>query len=74
MMPCFGCGQLLFSHPGSVVITALAGPPASYETVTGWDAAAGFRPGDDVIAARRAEDRAALAHPPCPPDLARLPR
>jgi len=56
-----GCGQLLSSRPGSVVITALAGPPASYETVTGWDAAAGFRPGDDVIAARRAEDHAALA-------------
>ncbi len=57
----FGCGQLLSMHPGSVVITALAGPPARYETVTGWDAAAGFSPGDDVIAARRAEDRAALA-------------
>jgi LmbE family N-acetylglucosaminyl deacetylase len=57
----FGCGQLLFMHPGSVVITALAGPPACYETITGWDAAAGFRPGDDVIATRRAEDRAALA-------------
>lgn len=57
----FGCGQLLAMHPGSVVITALAGPPASYEAVTGWDAAAGFRPGEDVIAARRAEDRAALA-------------
>lgn len=58
----FGCGQLLLAHPGSFVITALAGRPASYETVTDWDAAAGFRPGDDVIAARRAEDRAALAH------------
>jgi LmbE family N-acetylglucosaminyl deacetylase len=57
----FGCGQLLFAHPGSFVITALAGPPASYERVTGWDVAAGFQPGDDVIAARRAEDRAALA-------------
>lgn len=57
----FGCGQLLSRHPGSVVITALAGPPASYDTITDWDAAAGFRPGDDVIAARRAEDRAALA-------------
>ncbi len=56
-----GCGQLLFMHPGSVAITALAGPPARYETVTVWDAAAGFGPGDDVIAARRAEDRAALA-------------
>jgi LmbE family N-acetylglucosaminyl deacetylase len=57
----FGCGEVLAAHPGSVVITALAGGPASYETVTGWDAAAGFRPGEDVIAARRAEDRAALA-------------
>lgn len=55
-----GCGQLLAGHPRSVVITALAGRPPSYATVTGWDAAAGFRPGEDVIAARRAEDRAAL--------------
>src|SRR5690242_3070034 len=57
----FGCGQLLATYPGSVVITALAGRPASYATVTPWDELAGFAPGEDVIAARRAEDHAALA-------------
>src|SRR5579884_651652 len=56
----FSCGQLLAAHPGSVVITAMAGWPAAYPALTPWDAAGGFRPGDDVVAARRAEDRAAL--------------
>ena len=57
----FGCGELLATCPGSVVITAMAGRPAHYAELTPWDALAGFQPGDDVVAARRAEDRAALA-------------
>ncbi|MGN6675946.1 MAG: PIG-L deacetylase family protein [Thermomicrobiales bacterium] len=57
----FGCGELLASHPGSVVVTTFAGRPARYDGVTVWDAAAGFQTGDDVIAERREEDRAALA-------------
>lgn len=57
----FGCGQLLAARPGSVVVTVFAGAPPSYETVTEWDALAGFRPGDDVMAARREEDARALA-------------
>jgi LmbE family N-acetylglucosaminyl deacetylase len=65
----FACGELLAAHPGSVVITALAGgrggalPPGGsrWEHVTPWDAACGFEPGDDVIAARRAEDLEALS-------------
>jgi len=57
-----GCGALLAAHPGAVVITALAGGPPSWDTVTPWDAACGFAPGEDVIAARRAEDREALHH------------
>ncbi|HZS01222.1 MAG TPA: PIG-L family deacetylase [Chloroflexota bacterium] len=58
----FGCGQLLATHPGSVVVTALAGRPRVYPPLTKWDAAAGFQPGDDVVALRREEDRAALRH------------
>lgn len=62
-----GCGELLAACPGSVVVTAMAGRPAQYADVTPWDALAGFQPGDDVVTARRAEDRAALdvlaAHP-----------
>jgi LmbE family N-acetylglucosaminyl deacetylase len=57
----FGCGELLASRPGGVVVTVFAGRPAAGAALTGWDAAAGFRAGDDVVAARRAEDRAALA-------------
>ena len=57
----FGCGQLLAAHPGSVVVTVFAGRPPRYDGLTAWDAAAGFRPGDDVVGLRRDEDRAALA-------------
>ncbi len=63
----FGCGELLAARPGSVVVTVFAGAPPTYATVSEWDALAGFQPGDDVLAGRRAEDRAALgilgAHP-----------
>lgn len=57
----FGCGELLAACPGSVVVTAMAGRPPQYAELTPWDALAGFQPGDDVVAARRVEDRAALA-------------
>jgi LmbE family N-acetylglucosaminyl deacetylase len=57
----FGCGELLAACPGSVVVTVMAGRPAQYAACTPWDALAGFREGDDVVAARREEDRAALA-------------
>lgn len=60
-----GCGALLAARPGAVVVTALAGGPppgpGRWERVTPWDAACGFGPGEDVIAARRAEDREALS-------------
>jgi LmbE family N-acetylglucosaminyl deacetylase len=56
----FTCGALLARRPGSAVITVFAGAPAVAGPVTAWDRAAGFRDGDDVIGARRAEDRAAL--------------
>jgi LmbE family N-acetylglucosaminyl deacetylase len=57
----FGCGDLLAAHAGSVVVTVFAGSPAPSGALTPWDAAAGFEPDDDVMAARRAEDCAALA-------------
>lgn len=56
-----GCGAFLASHPGATVITVFAGRPASTDPLTPWDAACGFSPGDDVIGARRAEDREALS-------------
>lgn len=57
-----GCGRLLAAHPGAVVVTVYAGAPDRYpDPMTGWDAAAGFVPGDDVLAARRREDLSALS-------------
>ncbi len=57
-----GAAHLLTSYPGSTVITVLASrPPAYPDEVTDWDAAGGFTSGDDVVAARREEDRAAMA-------------
>ena len=55
------CGELLSRHQGSTVITVFAGAPAAYDALTPWDAASGFAAGDDVVAARRHEDEAALA-------------
>lgn len=56
-----GCGLLLATRPGATVITVLGGfPPAYPDHVTEWDAFGGFSDGDDVVAARREEDRAAM--------------
>ena len=56
-----GCGQLMSAHPGATVITVFAGnPPAYPNPQREWDRQSGFAPGDDVMAARRAEDHAAL--------------
>jgi LmbE family N-acetylglucosaminyl deacetylase len=57
-----GAAHLLTSHPGSTVITVLAGwPPAYPDPPSEWDALGGFAAGDDVVAVRREEDRAAMA-------------
>ncbi len=57
-----GAAHLLNTYPGSTVVTVFAGPPAVYpDPVTDWDAAGGFRTGDDVVALRRSEDLAAMA-------------
>ncbi len=56
-----GAAHLLGSHPGGTVVTVLAGwPPAYPGEVTEWDKSGGFATGDDVVAARRKEDRAAM--------------
>jgi LmbE family N-acetylglucosaminyl deacetylase len=57
----FGCGELLAAHPGGIVVTVFAGAPMHYGELTEWDAAAGFSLGQDIMAARREEDRRALA-------------
>jgi LmbE family N-acetylglucosaminyl deacetylase len=57
-----GTGDFLGRHPGSVVITVLGGRPPVYpDPPTPWDASGGFARGDDVVGARREEDRRALA-------------
>jgi LmbE family N-acetylglucosaminyl deacetylase len=56
-----GAAHLLATYPGSMVITVLGGRPPTYPPeVTDWDACGGFVTGDDVVAARREEDRAAM--------------
>ena len=57
-----GCGRFLAVHPGATVVTVFAGNPPQYpEPMRKWDVQSGFDPGDDVMAARRKEDDAALA-------------
>jgi LmbE family N-acetylglucosaminyl deacetylase len=55
-------GQLIAKHRGATVITVMGGQrnAGSYDEVTWWDALGGFQPGEDVVIARRAEDKAAL--------------
>jgi len=56
-----GAAYLLFAHPGATVVTVCGGPPARYpDPPTEWDALGGFVAGDDVVALRREEDRAAM--------------
>ena len=57
-----GCGRFLAAHPGATVITVLGGRPARYpDPPTEWDADCGYSAGDDIVARRREEDRAALS-------------
>jgi LmbE family N-acetylglucosaminyl deacetylase len=56
-----GAAYLLFAHPGATVVTVCGGPPERYpDPPTDWDALGGFTSGDDVVALRREEDRAAM--------------
>ncbi len=57
-----GCARLMALHPGCTVVTVFAGNPSRYpDPMRLWDVQSGFQPGDDVMAARRKEDHAALA-------------
>ena len=56
-----GASHLIASHPGTTVVTVLGGRPPAYPAEpTDWDACGGFEAGDDVVALRREEDRAAM--------------
>jgi LmbE family N-acetylglucosaminyl deacetylase len=56
------CAGILAAHSDSSLVTALAGGPAGVDPVTGWESLSGeFRPGDDIVGARRAEDSQASA-------------
>ncbi|HUY21408.1 MAG TPA: PIG-L family deacetylase [Acidimicrobiales bacterium] len=58
-----GAAHLIDRHPGTTVVTVLGGrPPAYPDEPTSWDACGGFEAGDDVVAMRREEDRAAMAY------------
>lgn len=57
----FSCGALLAMNPGAVVVTVFAGVPDARQPGTQWDARCGFRDGATAMAARRDEDRRALA-------------
>jgi LmbE family N-acetylglucosaminyl deacetylase len=57
----FSCGELLASHPHSVMVTVFAGIPSGASPLPPWDAACGFSSVSEAMATRRVEDRAALA-------------
>jgi LmbE family N-acetylglucosaminyl deacetylase len=50
------CASYIAGYPGSWIVTAFAGGPQRVASISAWDAAGGFRSGDDVIRARRSED------------------
>ena len=55
------CGGFMSVHPGVTVVTVFAGNPKAYPVpMRVWDVQSGFAPDDDVMEARRHEDRAAL--------------
>jgi len=56
-----GAGYLIASYPGTTVITVMGGKPPAYPAEpSDWDAAGGFKAGDDVVEVRRDEDRRAM--------------
>jgi LmbE family N-acetylglucosaminyl deacetylase len=56
------CALLLAANPGSHVVTVFSGGPPAVDPIPEWELASGmFAAGDDVPAARRAEDAAACA-------------
>jgi LmbE family N-acetylglucosaminyl deacetylase len=62
------CGQFLAAHPGTTVVTVFAGVPVEYpDPPSPWSVLGGFTAADDVVQARRDEDRRALEHLGCAP-------
>jgi LmbE family N-acetylglucosaminyl deacetylase len=55
-------GGLLAACPGAIVLTVFAGFPEPGPALPAWDELSGFAEGDDVVAARRDEDRRAVEH------------
>src|SRR5450432_1616608 len=56
-----GCSHLMAAHPGVTVVTVFAARPDEYPSpMEPWDTQCGFKEGDEVHVARRAEDKAAL--------------
>jgi LmbE family N-acetylglucosaminyl deacetylase len=56
-----GAAHMLGAHLDSLVCTVFGGPPPRYpDPPSEWDALGGFEAGDDVVALRREEDRAAM--------------
>jgi len=57
-----GAAHVLATYPGSRVLTVFGGRPRSYpDPPSDWDAAGGFKSGEDVVGVRREEDSAATA-------------
>ena len=56
----FGCGRWLAAHPGTCVVTVLAGLPPRPERLTDWDRQCGFDSAGQAMQVRREEDEAAL--------------
>ena len=54
-------GNVIAAHPGSVVVTVLAGMPPDQSRTTEWDTSCGFGNAGESMRARWAEDEAALA-------------
>lgn len=57
----FCCGAFMAARPGARAVTVFAGLPPAADVCTAWDAACGFPSARAALAARRAEDAAALA-------------
>jgi LmbE family N-acetylglucosaminyl deacetylase len=55
-----GCGELIASHPGAVVVTVFAEIPADAYVVSEWDAACGFSSPRQAVTVHRREDREAM--------------
>jgi LmbE family N-acetylglucosaminyl deacetylase len=56
----FSCGALMAMRPGADTVTVFAGIPSENQSLTDWDALAGFSNAREAMRSRREEDRKAL--------------